>query len=168
LKTGAGSGFFTGTGAGSGLEAGADFSGIASLPKLRVLRMGGQDAVETLEPFTALATLTELHLEACPNLRSLRGMPPRITQYAGFTHCPKLVSLDGVESAGAIEHLDVTGCVNLGDVAAAAKLTNLVQVSFVKCRGVTAVPFVETLPNLRIVMLGLTHSSACRPEVYFF
>lgn len=132
----------------------ADFSGIASLPKLRVLRMGGQDAVETLEPFTALATLTELHLEACPNLRSLRGMPPGITQYAGFTHCPKLVSLDGVESAGALEHLDVTGCVNLGDVAAAAKLANLVQVSFLKCRGVTAVPFVETLPNLRIVMLG--------------
>jgi hypothetical protein len=132
----------------------ADFSGIASLPKLRVLRMGGQDAVETLEPFTALATLTELHLEACPNLRSLRGMPPGISQYAGFTHCPKLVSLDGVESAGALEHLDVTGCVNLGDVAAAAKLANLVQVSFVKCRGVTAVPFVETLPNLRIVMLG--------------
>jgi hypothetical protein len=40
------------------------------------------------------------------------------------------------------------------DVSAAAKLTGLVQVSFVKCRGVTAVPFVETLPKLRIVMLG--------------
>ncbi len=46
------------------------------------------------------------------------------------------------------------GCENLVDVSAAAKLTGLVQVSFVKCRGVTAVPFVETLPKLRIVMLG--------------
>lgn len=132
----------------------ADFSGIASLPKLRVLRMGGQDGIETLEPFTPLANLRELHLEACPNLRSLRGIPRGVSQYAGFTHCPKLVSLEGVESAGALEHLDVTGCANLADVSAAAKLASLVQVSFVKCRAVTAVTFVEKLPKLRIVMLG--------------
>jgi len=132
----------------------SDFSAIGSLPKLRVLRMGGQDAVETLEPFTSLATLRELHLEACPNLRSLRGIPPGVSQYAGFTYCPKLVSLDGVESAGALEHLDVTGCEHLADVSAMARLANLVQVSFVKCRKVTAVPFVERMPKLRIVMLG--------------
>lgn len=131
-----------------------DFSGIASLPKLRVLRMGGQDAIETLEPFTGLATLRELHLEACPNLRSLRGIPPGVSQYAGFTYCPKLLSLEGIESSGALEHLDVTGSENLADVCAAAALASLVQVSFVKCRAVTAVPFVEKLPKLRIVMLG--------------
>jgi hypothetical protein len=131
-----------------------DFSGIASLPKLRVLRMGGQDTIETLEPFTSLASLRELHLEACPNLRSLRGIPSGVSQYAGFTYCPKLLSLEGIGSAGALEHLDVTGCGNLADVSEAASLAGLVQVSFVKCRAVTAVPFVEKLPKLRIVMLG--------------
>lgn len=131
-----------------------DFSGIARLPKLRVLRMGGQESIETLEPFTSLQSLRELHLEACPNLHSLKGIPSGVSQYAGFTYCPKLVSLDGIEAAGGLEHLDVTGCENLAEVGAVAKLPNLVQISLVKCRGVTAVPFVETLAKLRIVMLG--------------
>jgi len=131
-----------------------DLSGIARLPKLRVLRMGGQEKIETLEPLSSLASLRELHLEACPNLRSLKGIPTGVSQYAGFTYCPKLVSLEGIEAAGGLEHLDVTGCENLAEVGPVAKLSSLVQISLVKCRLVTAVPFVEKLPKLRIVMLG--------------
>ena len=131
-----------------------DLSGIARLPKLRVLRMGGQEKIETLEPLSSLASLRELHLEACPNLRSLKGIPTGVSQYAGFTYCPKLVSLEGIEAAGGLEHLDVTGCENLDEVGPVAKLSSLVQISLVKCRLVKAVPFVEKLPKLRIVMLG--------------
>ena len=131
-----------------------DLSGIARLPKLRVLRMGGQQKIETLEPLSSLASLRELHLEACPNLRSLKGIPTGVSQYAGFTYCPKLVSLEGIEAAGGLEHLDVTGCENLAEVGPVAKLSSLVQISLVKCRLVKAVPFVEKLPKLRIVMLG--------------
>lgn len=131
-----------------------DFPGIASLPKLRILRMGGQDTIETLEPLSGLASLRELHLEACPNLRSLKGMPSGVSQYAGFTHCPQLVSLEGVESAVGLEQLDLTGCTALVDISRVAALENLVQLSLVKCRQVTDVSAVEKLPGLVIAMLG--------------
>lgn len=132
----------------------SDFSEIGKLPALRVLRMGGQDAIETLEPFSGMETLTEIHLEACPNFHSLRGIPPSISQYAGFTHCPKLESLEGVEAAAGIEQLDLTGCVNLHDVTRVAALKRLLQLSLVKCRQVTDVSFVEGLPELVIAALG--------------
>ncbi|MDF1849352.1 MAG: leucine-rich repeat protein [Verrucomicrobiales bacterium] len=131
-----------------------DFSGIGALPTLRVLRMGGQDAIETLEPFSEMESLNEIHLEACPNLYSLKGIPPSINQYAGFTHCPKLESLAGIEVAGGIEQLDLSGCENLHDVTAVAELRSLLQLSFVKCRQVTEIDFVENLPKLVIVALG--------------
>src|SRR5690606_26830136 len=131
-----------------------DFSGIATLPKLRVLRMGGQDAIGTLEPLSPLSSLRELHLEACPNLRSLRGIPSGLSQYAGFTHCPQILSLDGIEAAPALEQLDLTGCENLADIASVAKLEGLVQLSLVKCREVTGIGAVEKLPKLVIVLLG--------------
>lgn len=131
-----------------------DFRGIAALPNLRVLRMGGQAAIETLEVFSPLTSLRELHLEACPNFRSLKGIPPGLTQYAGFTHCTKLLSLDGVEGAQGLEQLDLTGCENLGEISALAKLDQLVQLSLVKCRQVDRIDAAVGLPKLVIVMLG--------------
>jgi hypothetical protein len=132
----------------------SDFTEIATLPKLRILRMGGQDAIETLEPLSSLTSLRELHLEACPNFRSLKGMPPGISQYAGFTHCPQLVSLEGLGAATGLEQLDLTGCTALTDISQVAELGNLVQLSLVKCRQVTEIKPVEKLPKLVIVMLG--------------
>ena len=131
-----------------------DFSGIGQLSSLRVLRMGGQDAIETLEPFAALESLREIHLEACPNFRSVRGIPSTVNQYAGFTHCPKLISLEGIEAAAGIEQLDVTGCMNLADISPIAELKNLLQLSLVKCRRVTEIDFIEDMPELVIVALG--------------
>jgi len=132
----------------------SSFDEIGSLPSLRVLRMGGQGNLETLEPFTGLPELREIHLEACANLRSLEGMPPTVSQYAGFTHCPRLESLDGVEAAAKLEQLDLTGCENLSDVSALAELRQLVQLNLVKCRQVTDISPVEKLENLVIVILG--------------
>lgn len=132
----------------------SDFTEIAALPKLRVLRMGGQEKIETLEPLAELLSLRELHLEACPNFRSLKGMPPGISQYAGFTHCPALVSLEGLEVATGLEQLDLTGCTALADVARVGTLTDLVQLSLVQCRQVQDITVVEKLPRLAIVMLG--------------
>ena len=131
-----------------------DFSGVGKLPALRVLRMGGQDTIETLEPLSGLVGLKEIHLEACPNFRSLKGIPPSVSQYAGFTHCPKLESIAGIEACEGLEQLDVTGCRNLKSIDEVAKLTSLVQLSLVKCREVTDITPVVALEKLTIVMLG--------------
>lgn len=131
-----------------------DFSGIAALPELRILRMGGQESIETLEPLSRLSSLRELHLEACPNFRSLAGMPSGLTQYAGFTHCPKLTSLAGIEVATGLEQLDLTGCENLVEISAIGELKELVQLSLVQCRGVTDIGVAAKLPKLVIAMLG--------------
>ncbi|MAS94845.1 MAG: hypothetical protein CMO55_16730 [Verrucomicrobiales bacterium] len=131
-----------------------DFSGIGKLPTLRVLRMGGQDSLETLEPFTHMESLREIHLEACANFRSLKGLPPNVSQYAGFTYCPKLTSLEGVEVATSLEQLDMTGCENLKDISALASLENLIQLSLVKCRQVTDISVIEGLDKLLIAMMG--------------
>lgn len=132
----------------------SDFSGIGALPALRVLRMGGQEGIETLEPFSNLTTLKEIHLEACPNFRSVKGIPSSVSQYAGFTHCPRLESLAGIRDAKGIEQLDLTGCENLIDVTDVQKLKSLLQLSFVKCRQVSNIDFVESLSELVIVALG--------------
>lgn len=131
-----------------------DFTGIGKLPALRVLRMGGNETIENLVPFSGLTSLREIHLEACPNFSSLQGMPPGISQYAGFTHCPKLVTLDGIEAAPGIEQLDLTGCEFLQDVTALQNLDELVQLSLVKCRQVSDVSVIESMEKLIIVMLG--------------
>lgn len=132
----------------------SDFSGIGALPSLRVLRMGGNEAIESLEPFSGMSALREIHLEACPNLASLKGMPEGISQYAGFTYCPKLVSIDGIETAAGLEQLDLTGCEKLKDVSALESLSSLVQLSLVKCRQVSDVSVIESMEKLIIVMLG--------------
>lgn len=131
-----------------------DFSGIGKLPALRVLRMGGNEAIENLEPFSGMEQLREIHLEACPNFSSLKGMPSGISQYAGFTYCPKLTSLEGIENAAGLEQLDLSGCEWLKDVSALESLLNLVQLSFVKCRQVDDVSVIESMEKLVIVMLG--------------
>lgn len=131
-----------------------DFTEIGTLPELRVLRMGGQSKLETLEPFSGLAGLREIHLEACPNFRSLKGLPATVSQYAGFTHCPSLESIDGVAAARGLEQLDLTGCENLEGIGPVASLEKLVQLSLVKCRKVQDITPVEKLENLVIVMLG--------------
>ncbi len=131
-----------------------DLSEIGKLPTLRVLRMGGQSAVTTLEPFSGMTSLREIHFEACPNFESLKGFPPGISQYAGFTFCPKLKSLSGIEAGVAIEQLDLTGCENLEDVSANRSLETLTQLNLVKCRNVRDVGFVESLAGLGVVMLG--------------
>ncbi|MEM9016305.1 MAG: hypothetical protein AAGC68_04775 [Verrucomicrobiota bacterium] len=132
----------------------SDFSGVGSLPSLRVLRMGGQESIETLEVFSGLSELREIHLEACANLRSLKGIPSTVSQYAGFTHCPQLQSIEGIEGATNLEQLDLTGCENLDDIAPVKALENLVQLSLVNCRKVTDLEPVEALEKLVIVMLG--------------
>ncbi len=132
----------------------SDFSEIGVLPSLRVLRMGGQDAIKTLEPLSELVGLKEIHLEACPNFQSLKGIPATVSQYAGFTHCPKLTSLSGVESSVGLEQLDLTGCQNLTDITQVSQLESLVQLSLVKCRQVRDITPVVDLEKLVIVMLG--------------
>ncbi|MDF1826195.1 MAG: hypothetical protein P1U68_16230 [Verrucomicrobiales bacterium] len=132
----------------------SDFSGIGQLPVLRVLRMGGNESIETLEPFSEMTALREIHLEACPNLASLEGMPSGISQYAGFTYCPKLTGLKGIEAAPGLEQLDLTGCESLKDVSALESLSSLVQLSLVKCRQVSEVSVIESMEKLVIVMLG--------------
>ncbi len=132
----------------------SDYGGIGKLPSLRVLRMGGQDSIETLEVFSGLNELREIHLEACPNFRSIKGIPASVSQYAGFTHCPKLTSLSGIGASKNLEQLDLTGCRNLVDVIELSQLENLVQLSLVKCRQVTDITPVKELEKLVIVMLG--------------
>ncbi|MEM9280975.1 MAG: hypothetical protein AAGA96_04050 [Verrucomicrobiota bacterium] len=130
------------------------FEEIGQLPAIRILRMGGQSHLESLEPFSGLSTLKEIHLEACPNFSSLAGLPASVSQYAGFTFCPKLFSIQGIEVASGLEQLDLTGCRGLIDVSSLESLDNLVQLSLVKCRKVTDISPVIDLPNLVVVMLG--------------
>lgn len=130
------------------------FDEIGKLPSLRVLRLGGQSKLETLEPFAELATLREIHLEACPEFRSLEGLPASVSQYAGFSHCPKLTSLAGVEAASGLEQLDLRGCTNLKGIDELSELQNLVQLNLVQCRQVTDITPIVGLENLVIVMLG--------------
>ena len=131
-----------------------DFSEIGTLSNLRVLRLGGQDHLESLEPFSGLTGLKEIHLEACPNFHSLKGLPASVSQYAGFTYCPKLTSLSGISVATGLEQIDLSGCESLTDVAELATLKNLVQLSLTKCRQVTDINHVEGLEKLAIVLLG--------------
>jgi len=132
----------------------SDFAGIGKLPALRVLRMGGNESIENLEPFSGMEQLRELHLEACPNFSSLQGIPSGLSQYAGFTYCPKLTSLDGIENAPDLEQLDLTGSEALKDVSSLKELNQLVQLSLVKCRQVSDVSAIESMEKLVIVMLG--------------
>lgn len=132
----------------------SDFAGIGELPALRVLRMGGNEAIENLEPFSGMKELREIHLEACPNFSSLKGIPTGLSQYAGFTYCPKLTSLEGIGAAVGLEQLDLTGCEALKDVSSLKGLNNLVQLSLVKCRLVDDVSVIESMEKLVIVMLG--------------
>ena len=101
-----------------------------------------------------MESLREIHIEACPNLESLKGVPPNLSQYAGFTYCPKLTSLSGVEKLAELEQLDVTGCENLVEVGAIGELKALVQLIMIKCRRVTELPPIGELENLVVVMLG--------------
>jgi internalin A len=132
----------------------SDFSEIGKLQSLRVLRMGGHSALETLEPFAGLTELREIHLEACVNFHSIKGIPATVSQYAGFTHCPKLTSIEGIEKASGLEQLDLTGCDNLTGIDPVAELRNLVQLSLVKCRKVQDIAPAASLEKLVIVMLG--------------
>jgi len=132
----------------------SDFSEVGQLPKLRILRLGGQEGLTDLTPFARLVTLKELHLEACPDFRSLAGLPPSVSQYAGFTYCPELRSLAGLEVAGGLIQLDLTGNEHLSDLAALASLTELAQLNLSQCPAVTEIAVVESLEKLVIVMLG--------------
>lgn len=132
----------------------SDFSEIGHLPKVRILRLGGQEGLSDLTPFADLTTLKEIHLEACPDFRSLSGIPSSVSQYAGFTHCPELRSLAGLEAAQGLIQLDLTGNEHLSDLAALAKLPELSQLNLSQCSAVTDVAVVENLEKLVIVMLG--------------
>jgi len=127
---------------------------IGTLPTLRILRLGGQSNLTSLAPFAGLAKLREIHLEACPEFSSLEGLPASVSQYAGFTHCPKLTSLAGIEVASGLEQLDVKGCTALSDVTSLSQLSQLVQLNLVKCRQVTDISALAELEKLVIVMLG--------------
>lgn len=130
------------------------FDEIGRLPALRILRMGGQSGLTSLEPFAGLETLREIHLEACENFASLKGLPAGVSQYAGFTHCPELTSLSGIETAGNLEQLDLTGCENLTDISQISHLGGLTQLSLSRCRAVTEITPLLELEKLLIVMLG--------------
>lgn len=127
---------------------------IGTLPTLRILRLGGQSNLKSLAPFAGLSTLREIHLEACPEFSSLEGLPSSVSQYAGFTHCPKLTSLAGIEVATGLEQLDVKGCTVLADITSLSQLSNLVQLNLVQCRQVTEISALAGLEKLVIVMLG--------------
>jgi internalin A len=132
----------------------SDFSEIGHLPKIRILRLGGQEGLRDLAPFAGLTSLKEIHLEACPDFRSLSGLPSSVSQYAGFTYCPELRSLAGLEVAQGLIQLDLTGNEHLSDLAALAKLSELAQLNLSQCTAVTDVAVVEGLEKLVIVMLG--------------
>ncbi len=131
-----------------------DFSIVGSLPKLNVLRMGGQGELVSLEPFSQLAELSEIHLEACPNLESLAGLPVSVRQYAGFTHCHSLTNLDGIETGADLKEVDLTGCRNLTDISQLSSLKKLSQLALIGCRQVTDISVLEQCPELRIIALG--------------
>lgn len=130
------------------------FEEIGMLPALRVLRLGGQSNLKSLDPFSGLGSLREIHLEACPEFSSLEGLPASVSQYAGFTHCPKLTSLGGIENATTLEQLDLRGCENLEGIDELSALEKLVQLNLVQCRQVTDISPITGLENLVIVMLG--------------
>lgn len=132
----------------------SDFTEVGHLPKIRILRLGGQEGLHDLAPFASLTSLKEIHLEACPDLRSLNGLPSSVSQYAGFTYCPELRSLAGLEVAQGLIQLDLTGNEHLSDLAALAKLPELAQLNLSQCTAVTDVAVVEGLEKLVIVMLG--------------
>jgi len=131
-----------------------NFSEIGQLSALRVLRMGGQDSITSIEFLSGLSSLKEIHLEACLNFSSIKGIPSSVSQYAGFTHCPKLETLSGIEVCEGLEQLDVTGCRNLKEIKQVSQLTSLVQFSLVKCRQVIDIAPVADLAELTVVMLG--------------
>ena len=131
-----------------------NFYEIVHLSSLRVLRMGGQASITSMESLSGLLSLKEIHLEACPNFSSIKGIPTSVSQYAGFTHCPKLETLSGIEVCEGLEQLDVTGCRNLKEIKQVSQLQSLVQFSLVKCRRVTDITPVADLAELTVVMLG--------------
>lgn len=131
-----------------------DLSVIGKLPELRMLRLAGQGNITSLKPFSSLTRLTEIHLEACSNFVSLEGIPPSVTDYAGFTHCENLVSLDGIEKATNLKRLDVKYCRSLEDIESLKSLKSLVQLSLIMCEKITDVRQLEHNPNLAVVALG--------------
>ncbi|NNE92302.1 MAG: hypothetical protein HKN23_11695 [Verrucomicrobiales bacterium] len=133
-----------------------DLETIGKLQNLVSLRIAGNSNLTTLAPFAALKKLREIHIDTCENLASLQGMPPGVTQFAGFRYCPKLTTLDGLEAAAGLGDLDVGGCESLSDISAVAKLPELLQVSFFQCPLVTDVSGLENLEKVDFVRLGGT------------
>ena len=131
-----------------------DFSIIGKLPNLMTLRLGGQADLTSLLPFAPLSSLQEIHLEACPQLASLEGMPKSVEQYAGFVRCNSLKTLDGIESAQELKVLDMSYSENLEDISAIASLKNLAQLSLVGCELITDVDQLVENTQLKFVRLG--------------
>ena len=131
-----------------------DFSVIGELPKLEVLRLAGQGTLTSLKPFSKLTSLTEIHVEASRNFTSLAGLPKTVEQYAGFTKCEKLKSIEGVEVARSLRHLDLSDCPSLEDISALAKLPELVNLSLVNCRKIKDISSLKRNQNLRFVRLS--------------
>ena len=135
------------------LEIG-NFEEIGKLKSLTVLRLGGQGQVRDLTLFTGLTGLSELHLEGCENLSSLDGIPPSLSSYAGFTFCPSLTSLKGIEAAPELLRLDLGGCKALADISALAAAKQLTELNLGGCSAVTDLSVLAGLDNLSIVQLG--------------
>ncbi len=127
---------------------------VGKLQNLETLRLAGQMGVTDLTPFTGMKSLAEMHLEAMPDLESLAGMPTTISQFAGFPHCVKLKSLDGIEAAENLQSLSMAGCLGLRDISAVSACKIMVQIDLMGCRGVTDVSGLSELEDLSFILLG--------------
>ena len=132
----------------------SNFEDIGQVASLSALRLGGQGQVRDLTLLSGLTGLSELHIEGCENLASLEGVPPSLSSYAGFTFCPSLTGLAGIEAARELRQLDLKGCKALRDVSALGALKQLADLNLAGCRAVTDVSVLGGLDNIAIVQLG--------------
>ncbi len=131
-----------------------DFSEIGKMSELRIFRLGGQSSLKDLSVFSGMSGLTELHVEACANLESIENLPTGLTNYLGFTYCPKLTSIKGLGNSPGLQQLDLTGCETLTDVSDLSKMKELIQLNLTKCEQVTDINVIKDLENMGIVLLG--------------
>lgn len=132
-----------------------DFSVIGELPKLDTLRLAGQGGLSSLAPFSGLQSLREIYVESCPNLVSVAGLPAT-AEYLGVVRCDNLKSLDGIDSASDLQHVDFTSCDGLEDTLALGKLQELTRLSFLSCRKISDISHLQENKKLALVRLGGT------------
>jgi Leucine-rich repeat (LRR) protein len=133
-----------------------DFSVIAKLPVLEVLRLAGQENLSSLTPFTGMTRLRELYIESCPNLTSLEGIPPTIVDLLWVIRCPKLESVAGLGAAKMLQVVEFKECEALTDISELKMLPELSRLSLMHCRKIRNVQVLAQHKKLTVVQLGDT------------